>query len=548
MGIHEKSRKRSRPPDAEDPYCVRGASSGRTSAAVAASKRLRLRRASAASRAARARAFSRRGARMRDAAGAGGGAPAPSGKGGAPASIKRGGTVYRIIGTTPTVRAVLNRVLPGLTLCVALLWPHAAQADAVTAWNVRAARASLAACLAPTGNGLAEARMYAMVHVAIHDALNAIDRRSRPYAFEAEVNAPTSPSAAIAAAAHDVLVSVIGQLQESPECIAAGIASADASYGAALAAIPAGAAKRRGVRVGQAAAAAIIALRASDGSDAPLVDFAYPQGTKPGEWRFTPDVPFAFAPSWGKVTPFVLTHGSQFRPGPPDKVTSKQYAADFNEIKALGGDDITTPSARTADQTQVGLFWIESSPLAWNRIARSVSADKRLDLWENARLFGLLNLAMADGYIGSWETKYHYNYWRPVTAIRTADTDGNRDTVADPTWTPLELTYPMPDYDSGHAVQGGTAAEVLKRFFGTDHVRFSNCSFTLPAGQTCRDPFPVLRSYTSFSEAADENAVSRILIGIHFRRAVEVGTEHGRQIARRAVTNFLRPTHHGDRH
>jgi hypothetical protein len=450
--------------------------------------------------------------------------------------------VYRIIGPTTTVRSALNRVFACLTLSVALLWPHTAQADAVTDWNVRAGRAAMAACLSPTGNGLAEARMYAMVHVAIHDALNAIDRRSRPYALDEEVNGPLSPSAAIAAAARDVLVSVIGQLQESPECIAAGIASAEADYSAALAAIPAGAAKRRGVRLGQAAAAAIIALRASDGSDAPLGDPNYPQGTKPGEWRFTPGYPFAFAPSWGEVTPFVLTHGSQFRPGPPDEVTSRRYAADFNEIKALGGDDITTPSARTAEQTEIGKFWIESSPLAWNRIARSLSARKGLELWENARLFGLLNLAMADGYIGSWETKYHYNYWRPVTAIHNANSDGNRDTVADPTWTPLELTYPMPDYDSGHAVQGGTAAEVLKRFFGTDHVSFSNCSYTLPPGQTCNDPFPVIRSYRSFTEAADENAVSRILIGIHFRRAVEVGSEHGRKIAKQAVTYFLRPT------
>jgi hypothetical protein len=418
-----------------------------------------------------------------------------------------------------------------------------AQADAVTAWNARAARAALAACLAPTGNGLAEARMYAMVHVAMHDALNAIDRRSRPYAYDAEVHSPASTRAAVAAAARDVLVSVIGELQESPDCKAAGIASVEADYAAALAAIPAGAVKRRGVRVGQAAAAAIVALRASDGSNQPLQDFAYPQGTKPGEWRFTPDVPFAFAPLWGTVDPFVLADSSQFRPGPPDKVTSRRYAADFNEIKALGGDDITTPSARTADQTELGLFWIESSPLAWNRIARNVSARKGLDLWENARLFGLLNLALADGYIGSWEAKYHYNYWRPVTAIRTADMDGNRDTVGDPLWTPLQLTYPIPDYPSGHATQGGAAAEVLKRFFGTDRVRFSNCSFTLAAGQNCNDAHPVIRSYTSFSEAADENALSRIVIGIHFRRAVEVGTEHGRHIARRAVTHFLRPTH-----
>jgi hypothetical protein len=431
-----------------------------------------------------------------------------------------------------------------LALCLPMIFfaPLSAGADAVTDWSVRANQAATAACLLASGNGLAESRMYAMVHVAIHDALNAIDRRFRAYVFDGEASAPTSRRAAIAAAAHDVLVSVIAELQESPACIAAGIANADASYDEVLAAIPAGPAKRRGIRLGRAAAAAIIALRSSDGSDTLLVDTNHPQGTEPGQWRFTPGYPFAFAPAWGKVVPFVLTRGSQFRPGPPDRVTSRRYAADLNEIKALGGDDITTPSARTADQTELGLFWVESSPQAWNRIARSVSADKGLDLWENARLFGLLNMAMADGYIGSWDTKYHYNYWRPVTAIHEADNDGNPFTTADPTWTPLVLTYPIPDYDSGHAVQGGAAAEVLKHVFG-DRVSFSSCSFTLPAGQTCTDPFPVTRSYRSFTEAADENAVSRIMIGIHFRRAVEVGTEHGRRIAKRAVNRFLKPVH-----
>ena len=139
--------------------------------------------------------------------------------------------------------------------------------------------------------------------------------------------------------------------------------------------------------------------------------------------------------------------------------------------------------------------------------------------------------------------RHHYKYWRPVTAIHTADSDGNPATAGDPTWTPLQLTYPMPDYDSGHAVQGGAAAEVLKRVFGDDDIRFRNCSYTLPAGETCADPSPTIRAFKSFSQAADENAVSRILIGIHFRKAVEVGTEHGRAIARRAVNRFLRPVH-----
>ena len=155
-----------------------------------------------------------------------------------------------------------------------------------------------------------------------------------------------------------------------------------------------------------------------------------PAGDAPGEYKFTPGTPFAFAPRWGEVTPFVLRDSSQFRAGPPFPVGEQRYAEDFNEVKSLGGDGVTTPSARTAEQTEIGLFWIESSPLAWNRIARQISARANLDLHENARLFGLLNMALADGYIGSWEGKYHYKFWRPITAIREADTDGNPDTFS----------------------------------------------------------------------------------------------------------------------
>jgi hypothetical protein len=210
-------------------------------------------------------------------------------------------------------------------------------------------------------------------------------------------------------------------------------------------------------------------------------------------------------------------------------------------VKALGGDDVTTPSVRTPDQTEIGLFWRESSPQQWNRIARAVSGERSLDLWENARLLALLNVSLADGYIGSWEAKYHYVFWRPVTAIHMADSDGNPLTSADASWTPLQFTYPMPDYDSGHAVEGGAAAEILERFFGTDDIPFDVCSFTLPAGNTCSGLEAVFRSYTSFSQAATENSLSRIYIGIHFRQAVEQGERHGRRIAARAVRLFFRP-------
>jgi PAP2 superfamily len=416
------------------------------------------------------------------------------------------------------------------------------RSDAVTDWNANAGDAAVAACISPIQNPLHESRMYAMTHVAIHDALNAIDRRSRPYAFSARVRRRASVDAAVAAAAREVLVALLSQLPAPPQCVAAGVASVEADYATALADIPEGRAKTRGVEVGQVAAAAILALRAADGADTPLQDFAYPQGTAPGEYRFTPGFDFAFAPGWADVTPFVLRDSSRFRAGPPYEVTARKYTADFNEVKRLGGDDVTTPSERTDEQTEIALFWVESSPLQWNRIARAASADTRLDPWEQARLFGLLNMALADGYIGSFETKYHYNYWRPVTAIRTADTDGNPNTTADPTWTPLVTTPPVPDHDSAHSVEGGAAAEVLKRFFGTDHIGFEACSLTLPPGSTCTDPTPVVRRYRAFSEAAEENAFSRILNGFHFRNAVEEGIEHGGEIGERAVDRLLQPT------
>jgi hypothetical protein len=422
--------------------------------------------------------------------------------------------------------------------------PGWAQSDAVTVWNANAGVAATAACISPLGDPLHESRIYAMMQVAIHDALNAIDRRARPYAFE-KTEPGASPDAAVAAAARDVLVPLIGQLPlelVSQSCIDAGIASVEANYATALAAIPDDPRKAQGIALGQAAAAAILALRSADGAVGPFLNFACPQVTNPGEYQCTPGTPFIAFQVWEHVIPFVLNHSSQFRPGPPYAVDKKKYTVDFNEVKSLGGDDVTTPSARTADQTEIALFWYESSPLKWNRIARTVSADRGLDLWENARLFGLLNLALADGYIAMVSTKNHYNYWRPVTAIQAGDADGNPDTIGDPTWTPLRPTPANQDYASGHSIEGGAAAEVLKQFFGTDRITFDDCGVTLSA-RTCSDPSPVLRSFASFSQAAAENAYSRILIGFHFRKSVEEGTDYGRQIGKRAANLYLRPEH-----
>ena len=239
------------------------------------------------------------------------------------------------------------------------LWPGtAAAADAVITWNENAAKAATAACLHMSGNGLAESRMYAMVHVAVHDAVNAIDRRSRSYTFDANVNGLVSLEAAVAAAARDVLVSVIAKLPESPECVASGILEANALYAAALMPIPNGPGKTAGVAVGQAAAAAIVALRAGDGSETTTwLDVDYLQGTEPGEWRFTPDgPPLAFASNYGQVRPFVLAHSGQFWPGPPYPLTSKRYADDYNEVKLIGGNDIITPYTNTRPDRNRGVL------------------------------------------------------------------------------------------------------------------------------------------------------------------------------------------------
>jgi hypothetical protein len=441
-------------------------------------------------------------------------------------------------------------VVVGLLVASAVVVPQAGAsmvsadpaANPVLAWNAIAGRAALV-CLAPTNNPLHESRMYAMMHAAVHDAVNAIDRRAEPYAFDGAAPADASVDAAVAAAAHDVLVPTLLAIPAPfpPECGQAAAALVEAEYAVAIDAIPGGNAKSAGLAAGQDAAAAILALRENDGSDTPLIVADMPQGTEPGEYRFTPGTPFQFAPGWADVTPFVLRSSAQFQASKPDKVTSEKYAADYHEVKALGGDGITTPSARTPDQTQIALFWVESSPLQWNRVARTVAAGVGLDTWESARLFGLLNLALADGYISSFETKNHYDFWRPVTAIREGDDDGNPRTTGDATWTPLVTTPPIPDHDSAHAVEGAAAAQVLQRYFGTDSIAFQTCSLTLPAAEACGGASQVLRSYGSFSEAAAENGDSRVLVGFHFRNAVDEGLEHGRDIGNRAHNQLLRP-------
>jgi hypothetical protein len=415
-----------------------------------------------------------------------------------------------------------------------------AATNPVNNWNLIVSQAALAAGQSPP----VTSRTLAIVQVAVHDALNAIDSHYEPYAFRGTAPGGASVDAAIAAAAHDAAVGAIAVgslpftgfgtklLQD------AAVAQIDAQYAAVLANIPDGLSKSDGIGVGQAAAAAILAIRKGDHATDVV---PYVPGTNPGEWQPTPNpVPSdppapadhlpALLPGWGHVTPFVLRRSVQFDPVGPPRLSGPTYARDYNEIKAIGEKNSLT---RTAEQTSIARFWYEASALTWSRIGRIVAQSQGLGAWQTARLLALVNLAVADGYIGGFETKYEFNFWRPVTAIRAGDTDGNDRTVADSLWSSLLNTPAIPDYTSTHSVAGGAASNVMHRFFRTDNVAFSLTSGPPFAGLT--------RSFSSFSQAATENGESRIYAGIHFRSAVGDGIKQGNQIGNFVFTHALRP-------
>jgi hypothetical protein len=301
----------------------------------------------------------------------------------------------------------------------------------------------------------------------------------------------------------------------------------DAALARSLEGIPVGLPLIDGIVLGNSVATAILEWRRDDGSDR-VVD--YTPGTNPGDWQPTPPAFTApLLPHWGGVTPFALTSGDQFRAAGPPALTSREYTAAFNEVKELGAANSTI---RSAEGTEIALFWADPSPGHWNQIAAGVSEAQGLTLSQNARLFALLNLAGADAYIATWDTKYTYNFWRPVTAIRAADTDGNPDTLIDPDWTPLIPTPAHPSYSSGHSAYGAAAATALAGFFGTDGIAFTSTTPDLPG---------VTRSYASFSAAANENARSRLLGGIHWTFDNLDGLSAGRAVGEYVVANFLLP-------
>src|SRR5262245_3118320 len=414
-----------------------------------------------------------------------------------------------------------------LGVIVGLLSPAFAQqtANEVLQWN----EITMKAIEANGQNNIVATRTLAMVQGAMHDALNAINKRYDAYYFEGPGDPGASPDAAVAAAAHTVLVGSIGSFGTLNQKGAA-LALVEQAYAASLAKVTDGAARNKGVSVGRAAGAAMVTLRRDDGAtrDAP-----YTPGMGPGKWRphpnttppnppiANPDAARGYGPSvlpgWGNVTPFTLLSSSQYwLPGPP-ALTSPTYTRDFNEIKAVGG---RVSTVRTPEQTDIARFWFEG-PGAWNRIGRVVAGTKNLDAWDTARLLALMNFAMADSYIAGFKIRYVYDFWRPVTAIREGDNDGNDATAGDPTWDSHQNTPAVSDYPSTQSTFSGAAAVALAAVLG-DQV-----SFTVTSGK----PFEgITRSFTSFSQAARERADSRVYAGIHFRSACEDGLVLGRKI------------------
>src|SRR5438874_7283920 len=387
-----------------------------------------------------------------------------------------------------------------------------ARADVVTDWNNAALDAIRSNNTAPP----IASRALAILHASIYDAVNGIARTHEPYLVRSAVQSSASREAAASAAAHSALVNLFP----------ANGSSFDALHAAILATIPNGSRKAAGITWGEYVASQILAARANDGWNATVPQ---PGGSGPGIWVPTAPafLPYAL-PQWGFVTPFAMNSSSQFRPTGPPSLDSQQYAADYDEVKDLGA---AVGSTRTEEQTQIALFWAdgagtETPPGHWDSIAQIISDAQGNTLEENARLFALLNIAMADAAICAWDAKYTFDFSRPVTAIAFAEPQLN--------WMSFIVTPSFPDYVSGHSTFSAAAATVLPLFYGTGDLPFTTGSDFLPG---------VYRSFPTCLDAAEAAAVSRIYGGIHFRSASEDGLHAGISIAEWTVTHYLLPKH-----
>ena len=357
-------------------------------------------------------------------------------------------------------------------------------------------------------------RSFAMVQGAVYDAVNAIAGRPyQPYLIAPRAHRSDSVDAAVATAAYTVLVSLF------PEQTAA----LDTMYATSMAAVPAGRAKRGGTTVGRQAAEAMIAARVGDGVFGPAT---WPVGSAPGRWRPTPPA-FASDGAWvGDLRPFVIPRADMFRTAGPPALTSRQYARDLNEIKALGAVNSTV---RTQDQTESAKWWHDRRLTEWE-IKRQLAGTRHLSTLQTARMFALADVANADSLIACFNEKKYWSFWRPVTAVPEADNDGNPATTGDPAWLPLLVTPPFPDYTSGHTCSTATIMATLRAFFGRDDIPFS--AYSADSGTT--------RYFTSFSSAVDEVVEARIWGGVHYRTADVEGVKIGDGVARYVLGHEFR--------
>ncbi len=409
------------------------------------------------------------------------------------------------------------------------------------------------------------ARAIAIVHIAIFEAVNAIDPRCNTYVGITRAAADTSMDCAIAQAAHDTLCAVFPSQKPT----------FDTQLTGDLSQMPNGQTKKAGIALGQHCAAKVLALRANDGSGytEPRVGIEFITSNAPGMWRQDPisQHPLALGALWGQVKPFVMQSASQFRAPAPPALNSAEYTAAYNEVKSLGGDGIVTLTSRTAEQTEIGTFWaydgtpsLCAPPRLYNQITMHIADQMGTssDPAALSRLLAVVNTALADAGIASWDSKFFYQYWRPITAIRESDIgtgptgfgDGNADTAGDPTFTPLgapasnltgpNFTPPFPAYLSGHPTFGGALFETLRNFYGRDDIAFTFTSdeFNGVTKDNAGNVRPMLsRSLSSLLQAAEENGQSRIYLGIHWPWDKTEGITQGQKIADYVFTHAFTP-------
>jgi hypothetical protein len=423
---------------------------------------------------------------------------------------------------------------------VALAAPAVAQATEVTNWN-RIATNTLVTFPGPAGGAPPALQIdMAMTQGAVYDAVNAIERRHRPYLLRTRFHPKASIDAAVATAAYRVLSNIVATVPESilfPNR-ASLLGSLATEYATSLAAIPAARWRSRGIAAGNAAAEAMIAAREGDGRFGPS---PWVPNFDPGHWQplLNADGTQMLDPTpWvGGVRPFLIRSFSQFRTKGPRELSSAAWARDFNEVKALGSLNST---ARTLEQTHIALFWQSNVPPTWNEVARNLAEDPRyaVDLADSALLFAMLNLSGADAGINCWNDKYYWDFWRPWQAIHEADRDGNPATEPDGSWTAL-LTAPYPEHPSGHLCLDGASLGALRMFFGTDKVRFGVTSTRFPGE---------IRSFDRFSDALDEITEARIWAGLHYRTADVQARNLGRKVARYMAKHYFQPLDDHDDH